>query len=50
MSDLSVKFAVRDALNENNVSADFFDALIDLVGSMLYLTDTVLCQLVSKNV
>jgi len=35
MSDLIVKAAVKDALSENNVSADFYDALNEEVAELL---------------
>lgn len=35
MADLIVKSAVKDALDENNVSADFYEALDDEVGDLL---------------
>jgi histone H3/H4 len=35
MSDLIVKAAVKEALSENNVSADFYDALNEEVAERL---------------
>jgi histone H3/H4 len=35
MSDLIVKAAVKGALSENNVSADFYDALNEEVAELL---------------
>lgn len=35
MTDLIVKSAVKDALDNNNVSADFYDALNDEVAELL---------------
>jgi len=35
MTDLIVKSAVKDALEENNVSADFYEALDDEVAELL---------------
>ena len=35
MSDLIVKAAVKDALSDNNVSADFYDALNEEVAELL---------------
>jgi len=35
MSDLIVKAAVKDALADNNVSADFYDALSEEVAELL---------------
>jgi len=35
MADLIVKSAVKDALDENNVSADFYEALDDEVAELL---------------
>lgn len=35
MSDLIVKAAVKDALSENNVSADFYNALNEEVAELL---------------
>ena len=35
MSDLIVKAAVKDALSEHNVSADFYDALDEEVAEQL---------------
>jgi histone H3/H4 len=35
MSDLIVKAAVKDALADNNVSADFYDALNEEVAELL---------------
>jgi len=35
MVDLIVKSAVKDALNDNNVSADFYEALDDEVAELL---------------
>jgi len=35
MADLIVKSAVKDALNDNNVSADFYEALDDEVAELL---------------
>lgn len=35
MTDLIVKSAVKDALDENNVSADFYDALDAEVAELL---------------
>jgi len=35
MTDLIVKSAVKDALDENNVSADFYEALDDEVAGLL---------------
>ena len=35
MSNLIVKAAVKDALSEHNVSADFYDALNEEVGEQL---------------
>jgi len=35
MSDLIVKAAVKDALSENNVSADFYDVLNEEVAELL---------------
>lgn len=35
MSDLIVKAAVKDALSEQNVSADFYDALDEEVSELL---------------
>lgn len=35
MSDLIVKAAVKDALSEQNVSADFYDALNEEVSELL---------------
>ena len=35
ITDLVVKSAVKDALAENNVSADFYDALNDEVATLL---------------
>lgn len=35
MADLIVKSAVKDALDENNVSADFYEALDDEVTELL---------------
>ena len=35
MSDLIVKAAVKDALSDQNVSADFYDALGDEVADLL---------------
>jgi histone H3/H4 len=35
MSDLIVKAAVKDALSEQNVSADFYDALDEEVAEQL---------------
>ncbi|CDK39198.1 vng6047h [Halorubrum sp. AJ67] len=35
MSDLIVKAAVKNALSENNVSADFYDALNEEVAELL---------------
>jgi len=35
MSDLIVKAAVKDALSDHNVSADFYDALDEEVAELL---------------
>lgn len=35
MADLIVKSAVKDALDNHNVSADFYDALDDEVATLL---------------
>ena len=35
MSDLIVKAAVKDALSDNNVSADFYDSLNEEVAELL---------------
>lgn len=35
MTDLIVKSAVKDALDDNNVAADFYDALDDEVAELL---------------
>jgi len=35
MADLIVKSAVKDALGDNNVSADFYEALDDEVAELL---------------
>ncbi|PAU81524.1 DUF1931 domain-containing protein [Halorubrum salipaludis] len=35
MSDLIVKAAVKDALSDNNVSADFYDVLNEEVAELL---------------
>ena len=35
MSDLIVKAAVKDALSDNNVSAEFYDALNEEVAELL---------------
>ena len=35
MSDLIVKAAVKDALSDNNVSADFYDTLNEEVAELL---------------
>lgn len=35
MTDLIVKSAVKDAFDENNVSADFYEALDDEVAGLL---------------
>ncbi|MBB6647780.1 DUF1931 domain-containing protein [Halobellus ruber] len=35
MSDLTVKVAVKDALSEHSVSADFYDALDEEVAELL---------------
>lgn len=35
MTDLIVKAAVKDALDDKNVSADFYDALNDEVAALL---------------
>ena len=35
MTDLIVKAAVKDALDDKNVSADFYDALNDQVAGLL---------------
>lgn len=35
MTDLIVKSAVKEALDDNNVSADFYDALNDEVEELL---------------
>lgn len=35
MADLIVKSAVKDALDDNNVSADFYEALDDEVAELL---------------
>lgn len=35
MTDLIVKAAVKDALSEHNVSADFYDALDEEVADLL---------------
>jgi hypothetical protein len=40
MSDLIVKAAVKDALSDHNVSADFYDALNEEVERICVLNDS----------